>query len=72
MLKNESLRSEVKGIVAGSGVRLIDIANTLGVKPQSIISIYKKKMLDGNEGWIKVLDACGYDVEVKIKKKKEQ
>ena len=71
MLKNENLRAEVKGIVTGSGIRLVDIARSLNVTPQTIVSVYKKKMLDGNEGWIRLLDACGYDVEVRIKKRKE-
>lgn len=69
MLKNENLRVEVKTIIANSGIRLTDIARAMGVTPQTIVSTYKKKMLDGEENWIKALDVAGYDVEVKIKPK---
>lgn len=71
MLKNKNLNVEVKTTIRNSGMRGVDVAKALGVTPQGIISIYRKKMLDGNEAWIRALDACGYDVEVRIKKKKE-
>lgn len=71
MLKNENLNVEVKTIIRNSGVKGVDIAKTMGTTRQAIISIYNKKMLDGNEAWIRALDACGYDVEVRIRKKKE-
>lgn len=71
MLKNENLNVEVRTIIRNSGVTGADIAREMGTTRQAIISIYRKKMLDGNEAWIRALDACGYDVEVRIKKRKE-
>ena len=72
MLKNKDLPTEVIAVIKSCGMKQVDIARSMGKTRQYLESILRKKMLDGDEGWIRALDACGYDVEVRIKKRKTE
>lgn len=65
------IHSAVRNAVDNSGYSQSDIARTMGVTRQGVNNIFRKQKLTGEEAWIRLLDACGYDVEVRIKKKKE-
>lgn len=69
MLKNESLKTEVRTVVNQCGKTKASIARDIGVTPQMIQKILNRDYELGR--WVDVLDACGYDVEVRIKKRKE-
>lgn len=72
MLINRDLPAEVRAYINASTMKKTEIAERMGASRQQLNDILTRfKHLNGNENWIRALDAAGYDVEVRIKPKKK-
>lgn len=70
MLLNENLKVEVNTVINNCGITKAELGRRLEMRPQIVQKILHSKYEFGK--WVDLLDAAGYDVEVKIKKKKIQ
>lgn len=71
MLLNESVPGEVRATINACGMKKVDIARAMGVTKERLnVVLTRDKMVQGTEAWVKMLDAAGFDVEIRIKPKK--
>ncbi len=67
-VNNEQLVIELKKLMLDNGISQKEISDKLGIKPQGLTKLLNKKNF-GFEDVQKILEAMGYEMEIKFIKK---
>ena len=70
MLRNEDLNAEVRKIIADQHWSIEALADRMGIYGSNVHRLLKQQHIQ--ENFIKLLDALGYDIEVKFVRKRSR
>ena len=68
MIKNKDLNAEVWQLFRDSGLTVTAVSARMGIVPQHFYRILKREQIQS--AFVKMVDALGYDIEVKFVKKR--
>lgn len=70
MLKNENLGDEIRAIIAEQHWKMADLANRVGMHRPNLYRTIDQKAV--NDSLIDLMEALGYDVEIRFVRKKNR